>query len=350
MIHGDPQHTHRAAGQIPPTVPVVGWSVNLGGPIEAQVTASPDEETLYVGSLAGTLTALRRKDGTTAWSLPLGDRTYATPCVGEDGTIYAGSDAKKIFAITPAGKIKWTLETDGDADTGPVITGDGTIVAAAGRMVYGLNPFGQARWRFAAKRKVFTAPAVAPDGTILFGSQDHRVYALKSDGHFAWSTDLGADIDGSPAIGDDGSIYVGTDGDEVVRLEGDGRIAWRANLGGYVRGVLSVARNGDVLAGVYGPSPREVRVRASDGVLLGDYPIPGTGAREFGVHGGALEDEAGTLVFGTQDDAVIAVAASGRALWRLTMGDDADAPVTLLPSGELVVGTDDGRVTLFRPQ
>jgi outer membrane protein assembly factor BamB len=331
-------------------MPVVGWSVNLGGQIEAQVIASPDEQTLYVASLSGTLTALRRADGTTAWSLPLGDRAYATPCVAEDGTIYAGSDAKKIFAIAPSGKVKWALETDGEADTGPVIASDGTIVAAAGRMVYGLNQFGQARWRFAARRKVFTSPAVAPDGKIVFGSQDHHVHALRSDGHLAWSTDLGADIDASPAISDDGSIFVGTDGDEVVRLEGDGRIAWRANVGGYVRGVLSVARNGDVLAGVYGPSPREVRLRASDGALLGDYAIPGTGAREFGVHGGALEDEAGTLVFGTQDDSVVAVGESGRLLWRITTGDDADAPVTLLPSGELVVGTDDGRVTLFRSQ
>jgi outer membrane protein assembly factor BamB len=349
MLHGDSRHTHRASGQVPTARPKVGWSRDAGGPIEAQITASPDERVLYVVTLAGTLTALDRADGSPTWSLALGDRAYASPCVAEDGTIYAGSDAKKLFAVTPAGKVKWTLETDGDADTSPALAADGTVVVAAGHMVYGVNPFGQVRWRFAAKRKVFTSPAIAPEGRVVFGSQDHKVYALEANGRLAWSVDLGADVDGAPALGDDGAVFVGTDGDEVVRLEiGDGRVAWRAAVDGYVRGALSVARNGDVLAGVYGPRPRQVRLRASDGALVGDFVVPGTGAREFGVHGGALEDDVGTLVFGAQDDNVIAVGAGGDLLWRFATGDDVDAPVTLLGDGSLVVGSDDGKVYLLR--
>lgn len=292
MLHGDPRHTNRSSGSAPTATPVVAWTTDVGGPVEAQVTTSPDEQILYVASLVGTLSALRRADGAVLWSLPLGDRAYATPCVADDGTIYAGSDAKKLFAIAPSGKVKWTLETDGDADSAPVTTVDGTVIVAGGRMVYGVNSFGQVRWRFAAKRKVYTSPAIAPGGRIIFGSQDHHVYALTPEGGLAWSTDLGADVDGTPAIGDDGGAFVGTDGDEVVRLEtDDGRVAWRSNVGGFVRGALSVARNGDVLAGVYGPTPREVRLRASDGMLVGEFSVPGTGAREFGVHGGALEDD-----------------------------------------------------------
>jgi outer membrane protein assembly factor BamB len=327
----------------------VVWSHDTGGPVEAQVTTSPDEQVLYAASLAGTLTALGRADGAVLWSLALGDRAYATPCVADDGTIYAGSDAKKLFAITPAGKVKWTLETDADADTSPVIASDGTVIAAAGRIVYGVNPFGQVRWRFVAKRKVFASPAIAPDGRVVFGSQDHHVYALMPDGRPAWSTDLGADVDGSPAIGDDGAVFVGTDGDEIVRLEmPDGHIAWRSRVDGYVRGPLSVARNGDVLAGVYGPRPRQVRLKASDGTLVGEFAIQGTGAREFGVHGGALEDALGQLVFGAQDNDVIAVGAGGELLWRFATGDDVDAPVTVLSGGDLAVGSDDGKVYLLR--
>ena len=348
-LHGDARHTHRAAGRVPGARPVVAWSYDTGGPVEAQVTTSPDGNVLYVASLAGSLTALGRAEGTVLWTLPVGDRSYATPCVAEDGTIYAGSDAKKLFAITPAGKVKWTLETDGDADTSPALAADGTVVVAGGRMVYGVNPFGQVRWRFAARRKVFSSPAIGPNGRIVFGSQDHHVYALEPDGHQAWTTDLGADVDATAAIGDDGAIYVGTDGDEVVRLEiEDGRVAWRSAVGGYVRGALSVARGGDVLAGVYGPRPRQVRLRASDGALVGEFAVQGTGAREFGVHGGALEDDLGDVVFGAQDDDVVALGPGGDLLWRFSTKDDVDAPVTLLPTGELVVGSDDGSVYLLR--
>jgi outer membrane protein assembly factor BamB len=349
MIHGDPRHTHRAEGHAPVKTPVVAWTHDVGGPVEAQVTASPDEKTLYAASLGGSLTALASDDGTVRWTLALGDRVYGTPMVGADGTVYVGSDAKKFLAISPDGKIKWSLDTDGDADTGAAPLGDGGLVLAAGRMVYGVSATGSVRWRVSARRKVYTSPAVGAQGRVFFGSQDHHVYGVAPDGKLAWSVDLGVDIDGGPAIDDRGGLYVGTDGDEVVHIDpDDGHVVWRANVGGYVRGQLAIARNGDVLAGVYGPRPRAVRLRADDGAPRGDFPVQGTGARDFGVHGGALEDAAGTLVFGAQDDAVYAVSAQGALLWRHATGGDVDAPVTLLKDGTLVVGSDDGSVRALR--
>jgi outer membrane protein assembly factor BamB len=333
MLHGDARHTHRAAGRAPRSSPVVVWSHGVGGPVEAQVTTSSDEQTLYVASLGGSLTALARADGVERWSVVLGDRSYAAPCVASDGTIYAGSDSKRLVALSPEGKVKWSLETEGDADTGPTVSGDGSVVFAAGRMVYAVTPLGHVKWRFAARRKVFTSPAIARSGRVFFGSQDHHVYALTEQGVLAWSIDLGADVDGAPAIGDDGAVFVGTDGDEIVRLDPEGgRIVWRAK----------------VLAGVYGPTPREVRLRPEDGVLAGQFAIQGTGAREFGVHGGALEDDTGILLFGTQDDNIYAVGDSGDLLWRFTTAGDVDAPLTLLTDGSVVVGSDDGIVYLLR--
>jgi outer membrane protein assembly factor BamB len=349
MLHGDARHTGRAAGDAPAESPAVAWSRDLGGPIEAQVVASPDEQTLYVASLGGALTALAAADGPVRWTLAFGDRAYGTPCVAEDGTIYVGSDAKKFLAVTPEGKVKWTLETDGDADTGAALGRDGTVIFAAGRMVYGLTPLGYVKWRFAAKRKVFSSPAIAANGRVFFGSQDHRAYGLSPDGKLAWSVDLGADVDASPAVGDDGAVYFGTDAGELVRLDpDDGKVVWRAPLGGYVRGALAVARNGDVLAGVYGPVPRQVRVAALDGAVRGAMALQGTGARDFGVHGGALEDERGRLLFGAQDDAVYAIDANGALSWRFTTGADVDAPLTLLRDGTVLVGSDDGTVYALR--
>jgi outer membrane protein assembly factor BamB len=348
-LHGDARRTHRSGALAPRTQPTPIWERDVGGPVEAQVVASADEGTLYVASLAGTLTALATHDGTPRWSVALGDRAYATPCVGEDGTVFQGSDAKKFFAISPEGTVRWALDTDGDADTGPAQTTDGMVVFAAGRMVYGVTPHGQVGWRFAAKRKVFAAPAIDSSGRVFVGSQDHHVYALGRDHRAIWSVDLDADVDGAPAVGDDGGVFVGTDGGEVVRLDaGDGRVVWRVPVGGFVRGSLSVARNGDVLAGVYGPAPREVRLRGRDGELVGSYAVQGTGAREFGVHGGALEDAAGALLFGTQGDEVIAVDETGKLLWRIETRGDVDAPVTLLRDGTVIVASDDGVVRALR--
>jgi outer membrane protein assembly factor BamB len=347
MLHGDPRRTHRAAAR-GPRAANVAWKVDVGGAVEAQITTSPDEQTLYVASLAGTVTALGR-DGTKRFVVSLGDRVYSTPCVGPDGTIYVGSDAKAFVALSSQGAVRWRLELDADADTGPVLSPDGNVVFAAGAQIYSVRPGGDVAWRFRAKKKIFTAPAITPSGRIVFGAQDHNAYALEPNGTLAWAVDLGADVDGAPAVGDDGAIFVGTDAGEVVRLSDRGEIAWRAKLGGFVRGALSVARNGDVLAGVYGPVPRQARLDARSGALVGAFAIQGTGSEMFGVHGGALEDEEGTLYFGAQDDAVYAIDVEGRTRWRWVTGGDVDAPLTLLSDGSLVFGSDDGTVTMLRP-
>ncbi len=344
-LHGDTRRTHRARGHGPRT-PAVAWRADVGAAIEAQVTTSPDEQTLYVATLGGTLTALAR-DGTTRWTVSLGGaRAYATPCVAPSGVVYAGSDAKKLYAVSPAGAVVWQLELGDEVDTAPALLADGRIVVAAGKTLYAVRPGGDVAWRFVAKGKIFTAPAVALDGSIVFGAQDHRAYRVSDKGALLFATDLGADVDGAPAVADDGAFLFGTDGDEVVRLSLSGEVLWRANVGGFVRGPLSLARDGDVLAGVYGPTPREVRL-APDGGPVGALAVQGTGAREFGVHGGALEDDDGAVYFGAQDDAVYAIERTGELRWRFVAGDDVDAPLTLLQDGSLVVPSDDGKVVLL---
>jgi outer membrane protein assembly factor BamB len=339
MIHEDPHHTHRAHGHAPSRAELL-WKLETDGPIESQVAASADQQTLYVATLGGSLWAVTRQ-GERSFSVPLGGRGYGSPLVAEDGTIYVGSDAGFFFAISPPGHIRWKLETGGEADTGAILLPNGNVAFGAGSAVFAVRPSGDVVWRFGAKGKVFTSPAVTDDGVIVFGSQDGHAYALTPQGTLAWAAYLGGDVDGAPAIGDDGGVFVGTDRGDVVRLGAHGEIVWRADVGGFVRGALSVARNGDVLAGVYGPLPRQVRV-TQDGALRGAFGVQGTGALEFGVHGGALEDDEGTLVFGAQDDRVYAVGTGGKLLWDFLTGGDVDAPLTLLADGILIAGSDDG--------
>lgn len=347
MQHGTARRTHRVHARGPKAIKVA-WKAKVDGPVAAQVTSSIDEATLYVATLGGDLIALKRTNGERDWTIKLGDRAYASPLVADDGTIWAGTDAKKVFAVTPKGDIAHRIDVDGEADTSPALGNDGTIVIAAGSQVYSIRRGGDVAWRFTTKGKVFTAPAITGDGLTIVGSQDDGVYAISPTGTLAWRVDLGADVDGAGAIGDDGAIYVGTDGAEVVRLDPGGTIAWRAPAGGFVRGGLAIGRNGDVLAGTYGPIPRVVRI-SPEGQPKGSFSIRGTGAKEFGIHGGPLEDEDGALYFGTQDDAAYAIDPDGSLRWRFETGADVDAPLTLLSDGSLVVPSEDGSVTLLSP-
>jgi len=321
------------------------------GAIEAQVVTSPDESTLYAATLDGALVALARQDGAVRFRVPLGGRSYATPCVDERGNVYAASDAKKLYAIHPSGQVAWTLDLDDEGDTACVLSDDGTLVFAAGRTLYGVTQAGNVAWRFVARGKIFTAPAIDDRHRVIVGSQDHHVYAIDPQGLVArkfWSVDLGADVDGSPAIDDDGAIIVGTDAGEIVRLDVDGNVVWVAHVSGFVRGALSIARGGDVLMGVYGPHSRLVRLDGKTGHEKASFDVAGTGSTEFGVHGGPLEDAAGTLYFGAQDDRVYALSPSGKVTTMQT-GADVDAPLTLMSDGALVVASDDGAVYYLEP-
>jgi outer membrane protein assembly factor BamB len=347
MQHGDRKRTARYPVRGPSTLSHK-WKASGLGAIEAQPIPSPDESVIYVASLGGDLVALARADGAVKWRVPLGGRSYVTPCVDAKGNVYSASDAKKLFAVKPDGQIGWTLDLDDEGDTACALADDGNIVFAAGRTLYDVTQNGDVAWKLSARGKIFTAPAIDDRGRVFFGAQDHRAYGV-DHGKKAFAVDLGADVDGSPAIDDDGTVVFGTDGGEVVRLNGEGSSVWSARVYGYVRGPLSIARGGDVLAGVYGPRSRVVRLDGKTGAEKASFAVPGTGALEFGVHGAPLEDSAGQLFFGAQDDLFRAIAPDGKLLFTLRTEGDVDAPGTLLSDGALVVASDDGAVYYLEP-
>ena len=346
MTHGDSRRTHRT-GAKGPIAPKLLWQAQLGGAVQGQIVASPDEKTLYAATLAGDLVALDR-EGKERFRVPLGDRAYGAPCVDAAGTIYVGSDAKRFVAVHADGRVAFRLEVDDEADTPCAVGDDGLVYMAAGRTLYAVRPQGDIAWRFAAKGKIFTAPALGGGGLVVVGSQDDSVYGVRA-GKVVFATNLGADVDGAATLGDDDSIFVGTDAGEVVKLDAHGVIQWRRATFGFVRGPLSLAANGDVFAGVYGPTPAQLRLEPSGGAIVGRFPVPGTGSTEFGVHGGLLEDGTGAVYFGAQDDGIYGIAPDGSLRFRFATGGDVDAPLTILTDGALVAGSDDGFVYYFLP-
>lgn len=346
MTHGDARRTHRSGAKGPVDAKLL-WRTQLGGAIQGQVVASPDEKTLYAASLAGDLVALDR-EGKERFRVPLGNRAYGAPCVDAEGTIFVGSDAKQLVAVHPDGRVSFRLEVDGEADTACAVGDDGLVYMAAGRTLYAVRARGDVAWRFSAKGKIFTGPALGADGLVVVGSQDDSVYGVRG-GKVVFATNLGADVDGAPVFGDEGSVFVGTDAGEVVKLDEHGAILWRRATSGFVRGPLSLATNGDVFAGVYGPTPAQLRLEPAAGAIVGRFAVAGTGSVEFGVHGGALEDATGAVYFGAQDDGIYAVGPDGALRFRFATGGDVDAPLTLLADGALVAGADDGFVYCFAP-
>ncbi|MBO35823.1 MAG: cell surface protein, partial [Verrucomicrobiales bacterium] len=77
------------------------------------------------------------------WELKTGDFVYSSPAIGSDGTVYVGSEDKKLYAIN--GK-----------------TGDKL-------------------WEFETGDIVFSSPAIGSDGTVYVGSHDKKLYAINTN-------------------------------------------------------------------------------------------------------------------------------------------------------------------------
>ncbi len=98
----------------------------------------------------------------TVWTADLGaTRVMASPTVGPDGTIYVGTAAGQLFAVTSDGKVKWT------AMTGPTVK---------------------------------SAPALGADGTVYHPTSDGKMYAVTPQGQIKWSFDFGEHLGPTPLV------------------------------------------------------------------------------------------------------------------------------------------------------
>jgi outer membrane protein assembly factor BamB len=104
------------------------------------VTSWVGERILHDPKIKTGLTAIS-PDGRVKWSFetrfpewhPV-ERRRGTPCgsdsspiVGADGTIYFGTDAGLVYAVSPRGKLVWTFGAGGEFDVCPALDADGTL-------------------------------------------------------------------------------------------------------------------------------------------------------------------------------------------------------------------------------
>ena len=101
--------------------------------------------------LTGLVSLSGQTDGTRRLPFPFttGGSVESSPAVGPDGTIYFGSQDNFLYALTPAGALKWRYQTADDVDSVPTVGPDGTIYFGSwdGKFT-ALNPAGTKKWEY----------------------------------------------------------------------------------------------------------------------------------------------------------------------------------------------------------
>src|SRR6187549_3412873 len=91
--------------------------------------------------LATSVSGIAQVPGTKIWSFPTSGAIRTSPALGQDGTIYVGSDDQNLYAINPDGTKKWSYPTGNSVMSSPTIGRDGTIYLGSGdHNFYAINP------------------------------------------------------------------------------------------------------------------------------------------------------------------------------------------------------------------
>jgi outer membrane protein assembly factor BamB len=182
--------------------PFIKWEATFPNNNTRSSLVIGKNEILYFGGEDGYLYAVN-KDGTLHWKFEIG-RILNTPSIGADGTIYVSTTGSyksvghKLYAVTPDGKQKWCTEIGDTTYFSPVIDEQGTVYITSGNgKLHAISPDGTIKWIFECKYKFWSLPTIGPNGEIYIASNDQQLYALHSNGQMLWSLCVGQGHGGS---------------------------------------------------------------------------------------------------------------------------------------------------------
>ncbi len=267
------------------------WEKKLDNPIEASPLLL--EDSLIIGTVAGTLYKLNAKNGETFWEFKAGDRFAgaATYFMKEDQpVIVAGSYDNSVYAINfKTGEKIWNFETDNYINGTPAIYKDMIVFGGCDNTLYILDKEGklagqvdlgsyiagtvgvdngfayighyeneyfkidltkkEITWRFKRSNFPFFSSPAIDEKLVLFGGRDKRVYAVdKETGKKVWDFQTRGKVDSSPIICGDKTVFASTDGRIYLLEKNTGKLLWNYEIGKPVIASPSVI-NGFILIG-----------------------------------------------------------------------------------------------------
>lgn len=360
MVGGCPNRAGRSAltGSL---FAASNWRTDLRGDVRSSPVVSANGTT-FVASNDDRLFALN-DSGEVLWEVDLMDPlpwwipripwpVSASPAIGQDGTVYIGSDHSRVQAFHPAtGAQSWSFSTGAEIRSPLAIGPDGTIyVGTRNGKVFAINKNGTQRWSYTLPtlwpfRDVRTAPAIDLQGNVYF-TVSGKLVSLNAAGGLRFVTLLNLclkDVVSSPTVSNDGVVYVGGGTNTLYAINAtNGSIRWTRELGGILLGVLddagspAIGKDGTIYVG---STDSHIYAHAPDGTFRWKYRVTGP------IRSTPLVDASEHVFVGSDDNYVYAFdGANGQRLWRFNTGHDVRSSVALGTRGQVLVGSDDNHL------
>jgi len=258
------------------------WAVQLGREDVPSYAATSNDEIVLIN--AGVfMHAIKKRSGDVLWSVELPKAPSTSPVLDSqyvyygtlDGSVFA-FDLKMIEKLHRQNRLpqfsesalKWRFKTGAEVTTTPILTSGVINFASRDKSLYSvLKIQRKMRWQFETNR-VISAPLGQSAGMLFLGTEDFNVFAIDQEkGAVRWQFVAGLPIHKQPrVIGD--SVYVFPDRGGVFslsRLNGS-RQWWQNGPTDFIAGSRSTLMLSDDVGNI-------LAVARKDGALIGALPL-----------------------------------------------------------------------------
>jgi len=187
------------------------------------------------------------KTATIKWTIDLPYGVFSGPIIGEDGTLYVGTNSYLFFsgdttnyfyAINPVNEeIKWTFLT-GDPnsnESGYLINNEGTIFfGSQSGWLYAINTNGTLKWKYNTLANIYQSVMNTDlQGNIYITNASDSLFCFSEEGQLKWKVRYGNGMfPSSVSFSPDGkTIYVAAKNDSIYVLNLNGNIKYIINSG-----------------------------------------------------------------------------------------------------------------------
>ena len=264
--------------------------------------------------------------------------------LGSGDILWPGPD-HRLFALTPAGTLLWSLTARAQVTT-PVFDAAAHLLVVADQSGqisgYQLRAGRRAPRRLWSRHLAtgsYGSPAVAANGEIYETAGD-GLFALTPAGRLSWNVPTPEPVEVSPAIATNGIVVFGSNDREEWGIDPDGRIRWRERIGNYTYSSPLALPGRRV---IYGNHSGQMTLLDSD---TGALVRRDQGSGELWT--AAAVDRAGDVYFANRLGSVYGFDARGRRLFQFDAGGKFDSYPALAADGTLLVGDDDGVLYAIR--
>jgi outer membrane protein assembly factor BamB len=186
------------------------------------------DDVVYISSMDHSLYALQLSGGKKLWSIDLGGALVSSPALDDKtGTLFVGSLAKEVVAVSKDGKILWRFSTKDNIWSQPVISEGALYFGDLSGTVYSLNiNDGSQRWTANAGGPVIGSVAITTAG-LLVGTETGNVVMLDANGAQVWNRTIKGKLYATPAVSSDRIVFGVNEGDALlVAMDLKGNTSW----------------------------------------------------------------------------------------------------------------------------